>query len=209
MHLTISPDFRPKPYGLDVDSIEKYLYNHISHNPAFLIDTRDFTQEIDRLKTERDKEVYKARQLAAAEEAQVRSQLDKVREKAAIRIQEIETVYVAKLDDARSRYAEILTSRPQSSTGICMCSSRTSTLGSGVRAESLADNAPNTPLQTSDHSMRVASFQAATDELDGSNIWPQQENGFLSQAMLQPSSDGNLDISLQESELFESFLRPM
>jgi hypothetical protein len=203
VHLTIFPDFRPNPYGLDVDIIETYINNHVSHNPAFLVETRDFTQKIERLKTERDREIFKVRQLAAAEEAEVVSQLDKVRERGATRIQEIQTLYDEKLEDARSRYLRILTSGSEASTEICMSSSRTPTLDARARTESLAD----TPSQTSDPNGQAALFQTTPDELDEPSIWLQRDRDFPSQEsmLLAQTSDENLE--KLHAEFLETILK--
>jgi hypothetical protein len=204
IQLTSSPDFRPKAYGLDVDSIETLLNNGIRQNPSITLELMDIINEIDGLKTERDTEKERIRQFAAAEEALLISQVSAVKERRAGQLQEIETVYTARLGDARSRCVAILSQGSETYIGAGVSSSHTSTFDSGARAESQADSTTlNASSQTSDISGPSPAFQMTMQDLDAPNVYPQQSNDTASlHPASQPSSDPDFS-NPHQSRYFE------
>lgn len=133
-------DFRPNTASLDFDTLLKCMQERTNHNPLFVVESVDFLSEVKELEAKRDRERDEACEEAASEEA-------KVRKRRGERLQEIDGRYNMLLSDARRRYLESLTSRPEGGTDAGISSSPGPTSGIRVGAES------STLIATHTHSL--------------------------------------------------------
>lgn len=107
---------QPNTLGYSMDDLASMVRHQLSERPSFALESEDFFQYNERLERERSREKKKVRLEADLQEGQLQAQIRDVREKQALREQEIDADFDERIRSARSRFVAVLTGGSEAQT---------------------------------------------------------------------------------------------